>query len=171
MRHASLMSELPEPPFERPTWSARVLRDESGNVVEYGNRWPDGPPEWAYGVTTNLERFAPLHQVAAHLVEYLINAYQLSASEAPDLARTLDGEPPDFVRLVRLSPHAADGDTLTVVFTSFPGVVLYAGSRFSEAFPACGCDACDDTSEDVAESLVERVLALASGTPGWSLRD
>ena len=128
---------------------------------------PSGPT----ASPTNLERSAPLHQVAAHLVEYLINAYQLSASEAPDLARTLDGEPPDFARLVRLSPHAADGDTLTVVFTSFPGVVLYAGSRFSEAFPACGCDACDDTSQDVAESLVERVLALASGRPGWSLRD
>jgi hypothetical protein len=165
------MSDLPEPPFERPTWSAQVFRDESGNVIEYGNRWPDGPPEEAYGATTNLERFAPLHQVAAHLVEDLINTYQVSASEAPDLARALDGEPPDFVHLVRLSPHSEDGDTLTVVFTSFPGVVIYVSSLFSEAFPACGCDACDDTSEDVAESLVERVLALASGTRGWSRRD
>jgi hypothetical protein len=60
---------------------------------------------------------------------------------------------------------------LTVVFTSFPGVVIYASSRFSEAFPACGCDACDDTSEDVAESLVERVLGLASETRGWSRPD
>lgn len=171
MRHASLISDLPEPTFERPTWSSQVFRDESGNVIEYGNRWPDGPPEEAYGATTNPERFAPLHQVAAHLVEYLIATYQVSASEAPDLARTLDGEPPHFVRLVRLSPHAADGDTLTVVFTSFPGVVIYAGSRFSEAFPACGCDACDDTSEDVAESLMERVLALASGRRAWSRRD
>ena len=171
MRHASPMSDPPEPPFERPTWSARVFRDESGNVIEYGNRWPDGPPDWAYGVTTNVERFAPLHPVATHLVDYLINSYPVSASEAPDLARTLDGEPPDFVRLVRLSPHAEDVDTLTVVFTSFPGVVIYAGSRFDEAFPACGCDACDDTTEDVAESLVERVLALANATRGWSQRD
>lgn len=165
------MSNPPESPFERPTWSDGVFRDETGNVIEYGNRWPDGPPEWAYGATTNLERFAPLHQVAAHLVEYLGHAYQVSASEEPDLARTLDDEPPDFVRLVLLSPHAGDGDTLTVVFTSFPGVVIYVGSRFSEAFPACGCDACDDASEDVAESLVRRVLALASGTRGWSRRD
>lgn len=164
------MSDPPESPFERPTGSARVFRDESGNVIEYGNRWPEEPPEWAYGVTTNPERFAPVHQVAAHLVEHLIAGYQVSASEGPDLARTLDDEPPDFLRLVRLSPPAADADTLTLVFTSFPGVVIYTGSRFSDAFPACGCDACDDSSEDVADSLVVRVLALASASHGWSRR-
>ena len=165
------MSDTSESPFERPTWSARVFRDDTGNVIEYGNRWPDGPPEWAYSITTNVERFAPLHHVAASLVEYLTNVYEVSASEERDLARTLDDEPPDFVRLVRLSPVGAVGEALTVVFTSFPGVVIYAGSRFSEACPPCGCDACDDASEDVADSLVRLVLTLVSGELGWSRRD
>jgi hypothetical protein len=165
------MSDKPEATFVRPTRSTRVFRDETGRVIEYGNRWEGGPPEWAYRVTTNPERFEPLHLVAGQLVDHLIRVYQVGASDARDLARTLEDEPPDFVRLVRLSPERADGEPLTIVFTSFPGVVIYAGSRFSEAFPACGCDACDDTSDDVADWLEKRVLTLASGELAWSRRD
>jgi hypothetical protein len=165
------MSDAPEAPYVRPTWPARVFRDEHGNVIEYGNRWQDGPPDWAYGATTNLDRFSPLHQVAAALVEHIVRDYQVVVSEAREHARTLDPEPPDFVRLVRLDPGGTGGEPMTIVFTSFPGVVIYAGARFPEGFPACGCDACDDTVDELADSLEERVLALARDELGWSQRN
>jgi hypothetical protein len=146
----------------------RVPRRERA-VIEYGNRWHDGPPDWAYGVATNLDRFAPLHRIAAALVEHAVRDYQVVVSEARDHARTLDPEPPEFIRFVGLDPEG-DGEPMTIVFTSFPGVVIYAGARFPEGFPACGCDACDDAVDDLADSLEERVLALASEELGWSRR-
>lgn len=149
-----------------------MFRDEDGNVIEYGNRpWRgDGPPDWAYNSTSNLDRFAPLHRVAEALVEHLVAVYQVNVSEGRDHAAGLEPEPPDFVRLVRLETNGTSGEPMTIVFTSFPGVVLYPGSRFPEGFPACGCDACDDSVDDVADSLEERVLALANQELGWSRR-
>jgi hypothetical protein len=165
------MTEVPDPRFVRPTWTPRVFRDANGNVIEYGNRrWRgDSPPEWAYNVTSNLERFAPLHLVAEALVEHLMAVYQVDVSEARDQAAALEPEPPEFVRLVRLAPTGTNGGPMTIVFTSFPGVVIYPASRFPEGFPACGCDACDDAVDDVADSLEERVLTLASEL-GWLRR-
>lgn len=170
LRHACVVSDESGPTFVRPTWPAREFLDEAGNVIEYGTRWREGPPDWAYGVTSNLDRFAPLHQVAAALVDHLVRDFQVAASDARDDAWTLESEPPDFVRSVRLVPGGTDGEPMTIVFTSFPGVVIYAGSRFPRGFPACGCDACDDAVDDVADSLEERVLALASEELGWSRR-
>lgn len=162
------MTEVPDARFVRPAWTPRVFRDADGNVIEYGNRpWRgDGPPEWAYKVTSNLERFGPLHLVAEALVEHLMAAYQVNVSEGRDHAAALDPEPPEFVRLVRLAPTETSGESMTIVFTSFPGVVIYPAFRFPEVFPACGCDGCDDAVDDVADSLEERVLALANEL-GW----
>ncbi|WP_316301697.1 DUF6226 family protein [Clavibacter michiganensis] len=68
------------------------------------------------------------------------------------------------VRSVRLAPRDGNGRTLTLEYTGFPGVLLHSGRRMAEAFPQCGCDACDDRWEDVADSLEEAVL-LAAGQP------
>jgi hypothetical protein len=150
-----------------------VFRDEDGEVIEYGHRrWRDGgPPDCAYSVTSNLDRFAPLHLVAEALVEHLLAVYEVSVSEDRDHATTLEPAPPDFVRLIRIEPPmGTNGGPMTIVFTSFPGVVVYPASGFLVGFPACGCDACDDAVDDVADSLEERVLALADLELGWSRR-
>ena len=46
------------------------------NVIEYGNRWASRggtPPEDSYSVDEHPERFAPLHTVAAALIDYLVD--------------------------------------------------------------------------------------------------
>jgi len=154
----------------RPAWTARTFSDEAGHAIDYGNRWHEGPPERAYEVTSNLDRFVPLHAVADALVECLLRDYRVVASEAQDLARILEPEPPDFIRQVRLDPEETGGEPMTIVFTSFPGVVVYSGSRLVESFPACGCDACDDSVDQVADRMQERVLSLASDDHRWSRR-
>lgn len=158
--------------YQRPTWAAREFRDERGQAIPYGHRWGwlEGPPEWAYGTTSNLDRFSPLHAVADALMEYLVCAYEIFAVEDSGLVQLLPDEPPDFDRLVRLSPDSG-GTPLTVVFTSFPGVVLYVGRKFPEAFPVCGCDACDDAVGDVVVELEERMFALPAEELRWARRD
>ncbi|MEW5013803.1 DUF6226 family protein [Clavibacter michiganensis subsp. michiganensis] len=69
------------------------------------------------------------------------------------------------VRSVRLAPRDVNGRTLTLEYTAFPGVLLHSGGRIAEAFPQCGCDACDDRWEDVADSLEEAVLLAAGQLP------
>lgn len=165
------MSNEPESTYARPTWTARVFCDEAGDVVDYGNRWRGCPPEQAYEVTSNLDRFAPLHLVAAALVDSLVRDRHVVVSEGHDLVRTLEPGLPDFVRLVRLDPEGTNpGTSMTIVFTSFPGVMIYRSAKFVEAFPACGCDACDDSVGHLTSRLEERVLALANGELGWSRR-
>lgn len=150
----------PVPAYVRPALDASSGIADDG--VPYGSRWEaaDGPPEDAYARTSHLERFAPLHAVADALVAHLAATHEVSAVEGPDPSL---GDPhPDAVRTVRLAPRDGTGRTLALEWTSFPGVMLHTGRRFPEAFPPCGCDACDDRWEDVADEL-ERAMLLAAG--------
>ncbi|MBF4617698.1 hypothetical protein ITJ44_06365 [Clavibacter sp. VKM Ac-2873] len=151
------------PTFVRPAIDAPPGLDDAG--VPYGSRWDDadGPPEDAYSHTSHLERFAPLHAVADALVAHLAATHEVSVVEGPDPA--LADPHPDAVRSVRLTPRDGSGGTLALEWTSFPGVMLHAGRRFPEAFPACGCDACDDRWEDVADELEQAVLLAAGQVP------
>lgn len=165
------MTNEPGSTYVRPTWPAQVFRDEAGDVLVYGNRWRGSPPRDAYEVTSNLDRFAPLHLVAWALVDSLVRDHHVVVSEGQDLVRTLEPGLPDFVRLVRVaSEEPRRGRSMTIAFTAFPGVMVYRGATFLEAFPACGCDACDDSVDHVAARLEERVLALANEELGWSRR-
>lgn len=153
----------------RPAWATQVFRDEDGTVIEYGSRWSD-PPKWAYSATSNLDRFAPLHLLADALVSYLAAEYQIVVSEDPDNAQVLDTEPPAFNRSVRLSPEGVSGESMSIIYTSFPGVAVYVGSSYDGIFPVCGCDACDDDINDVVTDLEEHVLSLSRNRLGWSRR-
>ncbi|MBM7389391.1 hypothetical protein JOE37_002385 [Clavibacter michiganensis] len=146
------------PAYVRPVIDAPPAIADDG--VPYGSRWDaaDGPPEDAYSRTSHLERFAPLHAVADALAAHLA-----ATMEGAD--PTLADPHPDAVRSVRLVPRDGNGRTLTLEFTAFPGVLLHSGRRMAEAFPPCGCDACDDRWEDVAESLEEAVLRAAGQLP------
>ena len=72
---------LPSDSYTRPMLPAPTFIDSTGAAISYGNRWPDGPPDDAYGVESNLERFAPLHSVADALIAYLRREYRVTISE------------------------------------------------------------------------------------------
>lgn len=54
--------------YLRPAIDSPVFRDDDNQVIDYGCRWPDSPPDDAYSVDRHPERFAPLHRVADALV-------------------------------------------------------------------------------------------------------
>jgi hypothetical protein len=156
-----------------------VFRDASGAVIEYGNRWSgESPPEDTYGVTSNLERFAPLHDVADALIEHLCSTYAVTITDDLSLADKLAQKPVRVIRAAELVPERRDAVPLLFAFTSFPGVIVRAGALNEFAFPVCGCDACDDSIEAVVHYLEETVLAAAQGryqsppfvAPPWGFR-
>jgi hypothetical protein len=151
------------PAYVRPVVDAPPALGDDG--VPYGSRWDaaDGPSEAAYTRTSHLERFAPLHAVADALVAHLAATHEVTAVEGPDPA--LADPHPDAVRSVRLAPRDGTGRILTLEWTSFPGVMLHSGRRMTEAFPACGCDACDERWEELADDLEDAVLTAAGQRP------
>lgn len=150
--------------YVRPVIPRQVFYDANGDVIDYGNRWPNHiAPEDTYSVVSHPERFAPLHAVADALIEHLRENYDLTVTDnmaaADDLMRVHDGA----IRAVRLLPANPDGAPITFVFTSFPGVMLHAGLLQDFPFPDCGCDACDETAESATEALEEMVFAVVEG--------
>jgi hypothetical protein len=158
------------PPYVRPAIAPAPALDDAG--VPYGSRWgDDGPPDSAYSVTSHLERFAPLHAVADALVAHLAATHDVTAFEGADPG--IRDPHPDAVRTVRLVPRVPrdGGRELALEYTAFPGVIVHVPGPRPAALPAsahppCGCDACDDSWEDVAERLEDEVLTLAGERPG-----
>lgn len=112
-----------------------------------------------YERVTNPERFARLHQVANELMRELQERFEvLVEAVAPE------GEHPRSQALsaVRVSPRNGAA-AVTITQTSFPGLFVRFGSEHSEHFPSCGCDACDERPDEVADNLREKVLAVTRG--------
>lgn len=154
--------------YVRPYIEPMTFRDAAGNVIEYGNRWESlggTPPEEAYAVADDTERFAPLHTIAAALIDYLVSTYDVELEEGhhvtvnPPYAPAVD----DAARVVRLIPNATVCAPLVFVFTRFPGIFLYAGMLFHAAYPNCGCNACDETWDALAEDLEWQTFAIVGG--------
>lgn len=144
------------------------FRDDAGNVIEYGNHWAsqDGtPPEDSYSVVSHPERFAPLRTVATALIDYLAFTYDVDIEEGHHVTVDLLHPPTDeeTVRAVRLTPRNEACAPLVLVLTDFPGVRVYAGVLFSEAYPSCGCNACDERWDDVADELEWQIFAIVGG--------
>lgn len=150
--------------YERPAIDAPVFCDSAGVEIDYGNRWGrDGPPSGTYSVTSHMERFAPLHQVADALIAHLVATFDVVVEESTKYAADLLYERDDATRAVRLTPASAVAARMTFVFTSFPSVIVHAGVLQDLLFPDCGCDACDDSWEAQAEELEWQVQAVAAG--------
>lgn len=150
--------------YVRPSVVEENYRDADGSVIEYGHRWgSEGPPMDSYSVDSHPERFAPLHLIAAALIDYLLRTYQATISDELRFVQDLRYPRVDAVRAVRLVPAEADAAGLTFVFTAYPGVVVHAGLLHDFAYPMCGCDACDETWQSVADDLESVVQIVASG--------
>jgi hypothetical protein len=153
--------------YVRPALPKQLFYDAAGNVIDYGNRWHDRPgrmpPEDTYSVDSHPERFASLHTVADALIEHLRQNYEVTVEEGITFARELLKPPDNVLRAVRITPDNPDGAPLTFVFTSYPGITVHAGLLHDFPLPQCGCDACDETPESIADELESIVLAVVAG--------
>ena len=126
------------------------------------SRWgSEGPPDEAYSRVTNPERFAYLHEFADELLNRLEAEFAVERVEDygldPEL-KTLELARPS----VRLTPEDADAAPILFKFTALPGVMVRCGRWYTQPFPDCACDACDETAEGEAEQLgllVDDVIA------------
>jgi hypothetical protein len=122
----------------------------------------EGPPdEHAYSRVTNPDRFAPLHDVAAELLNRLEATFDVERTErygldpeleAGELARPSAG----------LIPHPGAAPII-VAFTRFPGLCVRFGRWYIDRFPGCGCDACGETLDVEVERLTHMVDDVAAG--------
>jgi len=128
------------------------------------HRWgPTGPPLEAYSRVTNPQRFASLHDAAASTLDRLERDFDVERKDAygfdPELDEGCTLSRPGVALLPR-DPAAAP---LRLVFTAFPGLRLRLGRWYTVAFPACGCDACDETAESEIERLHSLIDNLTAG--------
>lgn len=150
--------------YRRPTIPVAIYRDGQGLPIDYGNRWgAESPPEDAYSRLSNLERFAPLHDVALALVEWLRSTFDVDVEQSPSAAADLLLQPRDLVQAIRIVPRDQAAAPLTFVLSRFPGVFLHAGWLHDFHFPMCGCDACDDNVTDLIDQLEWTVRTVVSG--------
>jgi hypothetical protein len=127
------------------------------------NRWGNaGPPDEAYSRVTQPERFAPLHALALNRADELAARFEVAVQEGfgidPELESVGVARP-----TVSLTPANPAEAPLTIAFTSFPGLRVRLGRWLTDAFPVCGCDACDESFEGEAERFTWRVDQLING--------
>jgi hypothetical protein len=121
------------------------------------------PPLEAYSRVTNPERFASLHDAAAELLHRLELEFDVERAEG----HGLDPELEQGCKLARpsisLVPRDVGAAPIVVAFSAFPGLRVRFGRWWTNAFPTCGCDACDETAESEGERLKALVFNLAAG--------
>jgi Family of unknown function (DUF6226) len=123
-----------------------------------GDRWgPEGPPEAAYGrVTRDLPTlYAPVVDAARTMID--------------QLAR-VEGCVSDALETVALVPRSDDQSPLIVGVCDLPGVHLAYGRWASEHLPACGCDACDETPDELLDLLIGTRDLVIGGFTEWVRR-
>lgn len=150
--------------YLRPPIDAPLFRDADDRVIDYGSRWRGSPPEDTYSVDTHPERFAPLHTVAEALIAHLRETYDVEIVEGAETAADLLHPAfHDVVRAVRIRPNDPACASLTLVFTTYPGIYMHAGLLHDFHYPVCGCDACDSNWQAEADELEQQVFATVSG--------
>jgi len=124
--------------------------------------------EEAYGRVTDPERYRTLHDAAGRLVDRLAAEYDVErvdeAEFGDSFARGVQVE-----TVVRLSPRDPSAAPLAVAVTAFPGVLVRFGRWHVEAYPRCGCDACDEQPAELIEDLTDHVEMLVAGDFSESL--
>ena len=127
-----------------------------GNAVPMEHLPPD---ENAYGRITHPESFGVVVDAAFALVDALGETFALERAAGGLDGLTVRGDM--VAEVIRLCPAA--GVPLTVVVTTFPGVILRFGEWGEEAFPGCGCDACDEQPAELIDRMTDLVAIAAAG--------
>ena len=157
------------PQYQRPHLETRTFFDEAGEAIHYGNRWEKfggTPPEDRYSVEVNTERFAPLLDVANALIAHMLQHYDVTFEEGPQVAATdfTHVDPDDAtVRAIRTTPSDSLNAPIAMRLTDYPTVRVRAGGFFSFVTPYCSCNACDESYEHLANELEWRILAIIAG--------
>ena len=131
--------------------------------MKRGEGWGiDGPPKEAYERVTEPERFAPLHEFGVALADRLEATFDVERVEAWGLDTEVERK--DAARpSIRLTPRNDGAAPITVSFSTFPSLSVRLGRWYTDFFPSCGCDACDETAEYESERLEELVEAVTAG--------
>ncbi|HJR87249.1 MAG TPA: DUF6226 family protein [Acidimicrobiia bacterium] len=116
----------------------------------------DQPDDAAHGPVTDPERYLPVVEAARTLVDHLKQTYNVESTTG-DQVLDLPESGRSHGEVVRLEP--TEGAPLTFMFTDFPGVIARAGASCVQAFPSCGCDACDESPSAATKRLRELVEA------------
>jgi hypothetical protein len=120
----------------------------------------DLPDDDAYGLVTNPDRYQVVVDATRSIIDELVATYEVvstAGNSAVDIPN-FQGPASDVVRL-----HPREGASLTFMFTGFPGVVVHEGELCVQAFPACGCDACNESPTGLIERLEKLVRAVVEG--------
>ena len=122
----------------------------------------DSLPE-EYTRVTNPERFRRLHDLALELLSQLRNDYDAiernTFEMVPGIMRRVDHARPP----VTLTPVITGAASISVAFTSFPGLIVRCGRFFSTPLPVCACDACGASADDEARRFQGTMANVVSG--------
>jgi hypothetical protein len=140
-------------------WWSDVRRGDDVSGSPWG---PAGPPDEAYSRVTNPERFAILHAAAVELLDRLEAEFDVERSEGRE-TDVGSGMGTPARPSVTLRPKSGEAAPLTIRFTTFPGLIVHVGRRYSEPLPQCGCDACAETGEEMVERLEWLVGHVVAG--------
>ena len=153
--------------YKRPTIDSVEFRDESGSVIDYGNRWADlgVAPDEMYEVVDHPERFKPLHTIASAVVTHVTELFEVDSEEGYGLLSAYPHVPdPEYVdRVVRLTPRSPQAAPITFVWINSPAASIFAGALFHTSYPSCACNACDERWDACADELEEQVFSIISG--------
>ena len=123
------------------------------------------PPDEAYGRVTNPERYQAVVDATKEMIASLVENFEVSLETGTAAADFPHWHKPE-AHITRLTP--ATGMSIAVMYTDFPGVVLAVGELHSwglnDAFPSCGCDACDDKPEEMIDEIRELLDAAVGGS-------
>lgn len=150
--------------YVRPRIDAQEFLGADDAPIAYGERWPyTRPPEETYSVVTHPERFAPLHEVADAVVDFLTENYEVMLEHDSHVALDILYRGDDVLRAVRITPESPDSASVTIVYSTYPGLRAHIGLLQDAHFPVCGCDACDDTWQSEAERFERTIFAAVLG--------
>ena len=123
------------------------------------------PPDEPYGRVTNPERFRPLHHAVLEMLNALESRFDVERVEGYGLDKELEkaSSQPASRPAITLKPIHPESAPITVVFTDFPGLHIRFGRWFTDSFPSCGCDACDESADGEMERATELIDSLTSG--------
>jgi hypothetical protein len=137
--------------------------ERPGACVGNHGHMSDQSPDEAYGRVSAPERYEVLHAAGNRVVAELEERFQVERTEGPETDPELVAKHGECLRVVRLEPRIRAAAPITIAWTAFPGLYVRVGGWHIEAFPHCGCDACDEDPTELVGELHDIVDAVVGG--------